>query len=76
MGKKNKKEKFVEITMKVVVKYNPKKIDEEEVVNSVVACFYDEDTYGNETFAPSTETMQVQEYGETTHINVTKKFID
>ena len=68
--------KFVEITMKVVIEYDANEEDINEVVSSVVACFYNEDTFGNETFVPSTETMKVQEYGETTFEDVTEKFSD
>jgi hypothetical protein len=68
--------KFVEITMKVIIEYDANELDIEEVANSVTACFYSEDTYGNETFAPVTETMKVHEYGDTTHTDVTDKFID
>jgi hypothetical protein len=67
-------EKFVEVTMKVVIKYNANELDINEVVSSVVACFHNEDTYGNETFLPVTETMEVHEYAETTFIDVTEKF--
>ena len=69
--------KFVEVTRKVVIEYDANELDIEEVVNSVTACFYNEDTYGNETFLPVTETMKVHEYLETDIVynDVTEKYL-
>ena len=69
--------KFVEVTMKVVIEYDANELDIEEVVNSVTDCFYNEDTYGNETFLPVTETMKVHEYLETDIVynDVTEKYL-
>lgn len=81
MKKKNKIDflgkKFVEVTMKVVIEYDANELDIEEVVSSITACFYNEDTYGNETFEPVTETMRVYEYLETDIVynDVTEKYI-
>ena len=68
--------KFVEITMKVVIEYDANELDISDVVSSVTTCFYNEDTYGNETFAPVTETMKLHDYSDTTFIDVTEKYID
>ena len=68
--------KQVEITIKVVVEYDANELDISDVVSSITTCFYSEDTYGNETFAPSTETMEVLEYIDTTFIDVTENYID
>ncbi len=70
-------EKFVEVTMKVVIGYDANELDIEEVVSSVTACFYNEDTFGNETFLPVTETMRVYEYLETDIVynDVTEKYL-
>jgi hypothetical protein len=62
--------------MKVVVEYDANELDINEVVSSVTACFYNEDTLGIETFAPETETMKVHEYRETTFNDVTEEFKD
>lgn len=67
--------KQVEITMKFIVEYDANELDINEVVSSAVACFYEEDTLGNETFSPSTPTMKVLEYTETEFKDVTEKFI-
>jgi hypothetical protein len=70
-------QKYVEITMKVVIEYNANELDIEEVVSSVVACFYNEDTYGNETFESATETMKVYEYiDDVPYVDVTEKYIE
>jgi hypothetical protein len=66
--------KFVEITMKVVIEYDANEEDIEDVVSSVVACFYSEDTFGNETFIPLTETMKIYEYDEKIFEDVTERF--
>jgi hypothetical protein len=64
-------DKYVKITMEVVVKYNADEMDIQEVVDSAVTCFYEEDKYGNEMFLPKTETMVVHEYINTTFVDVT-----
>jgi hypothetical protein len=66
--------KFVEITMKVVIEYDANEEDIEDVVTSVVTCFYSEDTFGNETFIPLTETMKIYEYDEKIFEDVTERF--
>ena len=67
--------KFVEVTIKVVIEYDADELDIEEVANSVVACFYNEDTYGNETFEPETDNMKVHEYEEVVNfVDVTETY--
>lgn len=69
--------KFVEVTIKVVIEYDADELDIEEVANSVVACFYNEDTYGNETFEPETDNMKVHEYEEVVNfVDVTETYKD
>jgi len=68
-------EKYVKITMEVVVKYDANELDIQEVVDSAVTCFYEEDKYGNEMFLPKTDTMEVHEYTDTKFVDVTEEFI-
>jgi len=63
--------KQVSITMTVIVEYDANELDINEVVSSTVACFYNEDTYGNETYSPKTEQLEVIEYSETAYKDVT-----
>ena len=66
--------KFVKITMEFVVEYDANVMDIEEVVSSAVTCFYEEDKEGNEMFLPYTDTMKVQEYTDSTFVDVTEEF--
>ena len=69
-------QKFVEITMTVVIEYNANEVDVEDVISSAVICFYSEDTYGIELFEPETETMTVHEYESTDFKDVTDEWKD
>jgi hypothetical protein len=67
--------KYVKITMEFVVEYDANEMDINDVVSSVVTCFYEEDKEGNEMFLPYTDSMKVQEYTDSTFIDVTEEFI-
>ncbi len=71
-----KDKKFVKITMELVVEYDANVMDIEEVVDSAVTCFLEEDKEGNELFLPYTDSMKVHEYIDTTFVDVTEEFID
>jgi hypothetical protein len=66
-------EKYVEITIKAVIKYNANELDIEEVVNAATICFHSEDKLGVELYQPSTDNMEVIEYMEDSYIDVTEK---
>ena len=66
--------KYVKITMEFVVECDANEMDIQEVVDSAVTCFYEEDVEGNELFLPYTDSMKVQEYTDTTFVDVTEEF--
>ena len=68
-------EKYVEITMTVLVKYNANDLDIQEVVDAATICFYSEDKHSVELFVPSTDDMEVIEYMEESFKDVTEKII-
>ena len=68
-------DKYVEITMKFVVKYNANELDIQEVVDAATICFYSEDKHSVELFAPSTDDMEVIEYMEESFIDVTEQIL-
>jgi hypothetical protein len=68
--------KYVKITMEFVVEYDANKMDINDVVSSAVTCFYEEDKEGNEMFLPYTDSMKVQEYTDSTFVDVTEEFIN
>jgi hypothetical protein len=68
--------KYVKITMEFVVEYDANEMDINDVVSSAVTCFYEEDKEGNETFLPYTDSMKVQEYTDSTFVDVTEEFIN
>jgi hypothetical protein len=68
--------KYVKITMEFVVEYDANEMDINDVVSSAVTCFYEEDKEGNEMFLPYTDSMKVQEYTDSTFVDVTEEFIN
>lgn len=68
-------DKYVEITMKFVVKYNANELDIQEVVDAATICFYSEDKHSVELFEPSTDDMEVIEYMEESFIDVTEQIL-
>ena len=68
--------KYVKITMEFVVEYDANEMDINDVVSSAVTCFYKEDKEGNEMFLPYTDSMKVQEYTDSTFVDVTEEFIN
>ena len=68
-------DKYVEITMTVLVKYNANELDIQEVVDAATICFYSEDKHSVELYQPSTDDMEVIEYMEESFEDVTEKII-
>ena len=68
-------DKYVEITMTVLVKYNANELDIQEVVDAATICFHYEDRHNIELFVPSTDDMEVIEYMEESFKDVTEKII-
>jgi hypothetical protein len=62
--------------MEFVVEYDANEMDINDVVSSAVTCFYEEDKEGNEMFLPYTDSMKVQEYTDSTFVDVTEEFIN
>jgi hypothetical protein len=68
-------DKYVEITLTVLVKYNANELDIKEVVDATTICFHIEDRHNIELFVPSTDDMEVIEYMEESFIDVTEQIL-